>query len=198
MKAKKLSGSRIRNHSPLLTAPLDEAHPLTVSRPELLVNGSDRIFREMLHNILAFSARIQENRSRLGRYIGLSGTQYTILISIAHMENEEVGIIQIAEHIHLSGAFITIEVNKLVEAGLVKKEVNPHDRRRILLHTTAKGRISLKKLTEIQVPVNDTIFRDITHEQMQQLRRILPLLLHGSNASLRLMDTPEPLEASPK
>src|SRR5258707_4462608 len=67
---------------------------LTVSRPALLVDGSDRSFRQLVHDMLAFSARIQEVRGRLGSVIGLSGTQYTVLIAIAHLrlQNEEVGV----------------------------------------------------------------------------------------------------------
>ncbi|MFT8947107.1 MAG: MarR family winged helix-turn-helix transcriptional regulator [Acetobacter aceti] len=162
--------------------------PLTVSRDELLVGGSDRIFREMLHRILTFSALIQANRDRLGRHIGLSGTQYTALISIAHMESEEIGIAQLAEHLDLSGAFVTTTVNKLVTAGLVAKTSNAQDRRRIILSVTPKAHEMLTRLTEIQVPVNDIIFRDISREQMLELARVMPQLITGAKASLALMD----------
>ena len=162
--------------------------PLTVSRDELLVGGSDRIFREMLHRILTFSALIQANRDRLGRHIGLSGTQYTALISIAHMESEEIGIAQLAEHLDLSGAFVTTTVNKLVAAGLVTKTSNAQDRRRIILSVTPKAHDMLTRLTDVQVPVNDIIFRDISREQMLELARVMPQLIMGAKASLALMD----------
>ncbi|GBQ22951.1 MarR family winged helix-turn-helix transcriptional regulator [Gluconacetobacter sacchari] len=162
--------------------------PLTVSRSELTVNGSDRLFREMLHRLLAFSTLIQANRERLGRHIGLSGTQYTALISIAHMESDGIGIAQLAEHLNLSGAFVTIAVNKLTASGLVMKVPNAKDRRRVILSVTPKARELLARLAEVQVPVNDTIFRDISRDQMIELARTMSQLISGAQASLTLMD----------
>ncbi len=88
----------------------------TVTRPELLVEGSDRAFRQFVHDTLAFSARLQQVRGQLGQVIGLSGTQYTVLIAIAHLRgmDERVGVNLVADHLHFSGAFTTIEINKLV------------------------------------------------------------------------------------
>ena len=69
-------------------------------------------------------SKTRSMRSQLGQVIGLSGTQYTVLIAIAHLrrEDEKVGVNLVADHLHFSGAFITIEINKLVAAGLVEKE----------------------------------------------------------------------------
>ena len=82
----------------------------TVSRPELMVDNSDQAFRQFIHDTLAFSARLQQVRSLLGQVIGLSGTQYTVLIAIAHLGSgdERVGVNLVADHLHFSGAFITI------------------------------------------------------------------------------------------
>lgn len=96
--------------------------PLTVSRAELLVNGSDSEFRALVHAMLAFSARLQGVRERFAALVGLTGIQYTILISIRHLHNEtEVTVGSVADHLHLSGAFITIETGKLVRSGLISK-----------------------------------------------------------------------------
>src|SRR5690348_11308671 len=39
---------------------------LTVSRPELLINGNDQLFRRALHDALGFGSRLQEIRNCLG------------------------------------------------------------------------------------------------------------------------------------
>ncbi len=98
----------------------------TVTRPELLIEGSDWAFRQFVHDTLAFSARLQQVRGQLGQVIGLSGMQYTVLIAIAHLRavDEKVGVNLVADHLHFSGAFITIEINKLVAAGLVETETD--------------------------------------------------------------------------
>ena len=162
---------------------------MTISKPELMTDGSDVAFRQLVHDILAFSARMQETRARIAGYIGLSGQQYTILITIAHHQSQEgYGIIQVAEQLRLSGAFVTIEVNKLVETGLVRKRSNPVDRRRVLLTVTPKARELLDKLSRIQRPSNDTIFGSLSAADFQTLRSIIPQLVEGADHSLKLID----------
>src|SRR5947209_2850758 len=95
---------------------------LTVSRPQLLTGGDDDSFRKFIHEMIAYSARIQEIRKLFGEYVGLTGVQYTILISISQMEEiADVGVNAVADHLHLSGAFVTTEVNKLAKLKLVTK-----------------------------------------------------------------------------
>ncbi|TDU00509.1 DNA-binding MarR family transcriptional regulator [Azorhizobium sp. AG788] len=167
-----------------------ERGQLTVSRPELLMDGSDRAFRQLVHDTLAFAARIQEVRSRLGALIGLSGAQYTILVAIAHLQGREggVGVNLLAEHLHLSGAFVTIEVNKLVAAELVVKEVNPEDRRRVLLTITPKAGQLLDDLTTVQRPVNDTLFECLSAEDFHRFRTIVSQLVATGDRTLKLLD----------
>lgn len=162
---------------------------MTVSRPELLLDGSDVAFRQMIHDIMAFGARMQENRARVASYVGLSAQQYTILITIAHYQDQEgFGIIQVADHLRLSGAFVTIEVNKLVEAGLVRKKPNQADRRRVLLTVTMKARDLLDTLCQIQQPSNDTIFGSLSAQDFETLRHIIPQLVEATDQSLKLID----------
>lgn len=163
---------------------------LTVSRAELLVDGSDRDFRQLVHDTLAFAARIQEVRSRLGALIGLSGAQYTILVAVAHLQGRDggVGVNLLAEHLHLSGAFVTIEVNKLVAADLVIKEVNPEDRRRVLLTITAKANQLLDDLTAVQRPANDALFGCLSASDFHAFRDVVAQLVLTGDRTLKLLD----------
>lgn len=164
--------------------------PLTASRAALLINGSDLEFRELVHDMLAFAAAIQEVRNRLGGLIGLSGTQYTILVSIARLNGQvpELGVATLAEHLHLSGAFVTIEVNKLVAAGLVSKTTNPGDRRRVLLAVTPEAEQRLADLTRVQAPANDTLFGPLSAAEFRALRTIISKLASTGERTLKLID----------
>jgi DNA-binding MarR family transcriptional regulator len=161
---------------------------LTVSRPELLAGGSDQCFRQFVHDMLAFAARIQEVRSRLGQVIGLAGQKYTVLIAIAHLQDQDggVGINEIAQHLHLSGAFVTIETNSLIKAGLVVKRTNPQDRRRVLLTITPKAAKLLDRLTTVQAPVNDALFRCLSAEDFTSLRQTVSQLVETGDEALQL------------
>jgi DNA-binding MarR family transcriptional regulator len=120
----------------------------------------------------------------------LSGGQYTTLIAIAHLERREgeVGINRVAEHLHLSSAFMTIEVNRLVKDGLVTKKINPGDRRRVVLTIAPAGRKLLDNLTAVQRPVNDTLFDCLSSADFKILRVLIAGLVDSGDRALRLMD----------
>src|SRR3954464_5062077 len=162
----------------------------TISRPQLMVEGSDRAFRQFLHDTLAFSARLQAVRGQLGAVIGLSGTQYTVLIAIAHLSgiDEKVGVNQVAEHLHFSGAFITIEINKLVAGGLVEKETDKEDRRRGVLTITAKARALLNELAPSRRPVNDVLFRAMTAADFERTRKLMSDMVDAADEAIRMLD----------
>lgn len=160
----------------------------TISSPALLKAGDDSAFRQMLHDTLAFSARIEEIRAQFGAFIGLPGSAYTVLITIAHRQGEEgVGVSAVAEHLHLSGAAVTIEVNRLVKLGLVDKQTNPDDRRRVLLAITPRALSALNALTEVQVPANDALFACLDSERFAQFASTMSDLVACADDSLALL-----------
>ncbi|WP_182915402.1 MarR family winged helix-turn-helix transcriptional regulator [Rhodopseudomonas palustris] len=150
--------------------------------------GDDEVFRTFIHDFLAFSARVDQCRAGFGDCLGISGIAYTTLISIAHLQGEEgVGVSRIAEHLHLSGAFVTIEVSKLVKAGLVHKRANQEDRRRVLLTVTPKARKLLEQLVEIQAPVNDALFDCLSASEFRQLASMMARLVACGDKAVTLM-----------
>ena len=167
---------------------------LTISKPELMVNGQDVAFRTFLHDFLAFSARVNQIRARFGEIIGITGTAYTTLISIAFLQAEGddeelgVGVNRVAQHLHLSGAFVTLEVAKLVAAGLVRKRTNMKDRRRVLLTITAKGRKALNDLAPIQRPVNDALFDSLDKADFKQMKEQMAQLVSCGERALALLE----------
>jgi DNA-binding MarR family transcriptional regulator len=166
----------------------------TVSRPELLVDNSDQAFRQFVHDTLAFSARLQQVRSLLGQVIGLSGTQYTVLIAIAHLQGDErVGVNLVADHLHFSGAFVTIEINKLVAAGLVEKETDSVDRRRVVLTITPKARALLNELAPVQRPSNDLLFSSLSAKDFERLRKIMSGLVEAADQAINLLEYTSPM-----
>lgn len=173
--------------------------PLTVSRPALLDDGSDDTFRELVHGLLAFTARLHAVRDGYASLVGLTGMQYTILISIAHLEaHGEVGISTIASHLHISGAFVTAETNQLVQRGLVEKHRGATDRRRVSLHVTSAGRGVLARLAPSQRQVNDTLFECLRDTaEMRQLGARIRELVGCADRALLLLEYLRTIEAPP-
>lgn len=164
------------------------AAPLTVSRPELLPGGSDAEFRALVHGLLAFSSRLESVRAGLARCIGLTPIQYTILISVAHLETSGgVSVNQLAAHLQLSGAFITIETGKLLKQSLLTKRPDAADRRRVSLNTTLKARHLLASLAPTQVAVNDVLFAFLDAASFSRLREMADSMNSCANRALSLL-----------
>lgn len=192
MPVKKAAGSKTRTKdkgAAIKVSPKNQrAAPLTVSRPELLVGGSDRAFRSLVHGLFAFFARHEAVRAGHGARIGLVGIEYTVLISIGHLATHEgdVSVNRIADHLYLSGAFVTTVTNKLLQQGLIHKTPDPNDRRRVRLEISEKGWARLAELAPVQRQVNDVQFDCLSASEFKQLSSMIERLIDSSNRALRL------------
>jgi DNA-binding MarR family transcriptional regulator len=164
------------------------APPLTISRPEMLVDGSDRAFRSLVHGLFAFLARHEAVRAGHGARIGLVGIEYSVLISIGHLGVHEgdVSVNRIAEHLYLSGAFVTTVTNKLLQRKLIHKTPDPNDRRRVRLEISEKGWALLAELAPVQRQVNNVQFDCLSAAEFKQLSKMIDRLIDSSNRALRL------------
>jgi len=161
--------------------------PLTTTRPELLVDGRDRDFRNLVHSLFGFAAHHEHIRSGHARLIGLAGIEYTVLISIAHLSQDgDVNVKTVADHLYLSGAFITAVTGRLLERGLIEKKTDAGDRRRVTLTVSAKGRAALERLAPIQRQINDVEFGALTREEFTLLGGILDRLIEGAERAVAL------------
>src|SRR2546421_12091161 len=130
--------------------------PATVSRPALLVAGSDGEFRRLIHDLIAYGHRLDTCRDAFAAIAGVSGVQYEILMLLSRTAGLAVG--EVAARLHRSGAFITIEANKLVARGILEKASDPADGRRVLLKCNGRARAPLQRLAPYQRRVNDGPF----------------------------------------
>ena len=161
--------------------------PLTISRDELLVDGGDGVFRRMVHAFFAFNARHETIRDGHARRIGLAGTEYTILISIAHLgQNVPVNVKIVAEHLHVTTGFITNTTRKLQSRGLVRKTRDTTDRRKTNLTVTPKAIALLEELAPFQRPVNDAEFGSLSRAEFLQLSGMIERLVSSSEDAARL------------
>ena len=97
---------------------------LTIGRPELLRDGSDLAFRQMVSDLFTISARMQTVRDAVAERLGVSGPQSGILLAIWELQGGDgVGVKRIAGHLHVSGAFVTAETGRLARGGHYREAV---------------------------------------------------------------------------
>src|SRR5437763_15765032 len=99
--------------------------PPTVSRPALLVDGSDAEFRRLIHDLIAYGHRLDACRDAFAAIAGISGVQYEILMPVPPAQRLSIG--EVAAGLHRAGAFITMPANRLAEGGIHEKAANPTD-----------------------------------------------------------------------
>lgn len=163
--------------------------PLTISRPELIVDDSDRRFRELVHNLFGFFALHERIRGGHGKFIGLAGIEYTVLIAIGHLAVDgDVNVKTVAEHLHLSGAFITATTNRLLRLGFIHKMVDTADRRRVTLTVSSKGRAALEKLAPLQRRINDIEFGCLSRQEFHALNNLLMRLIKDGERAVALQN----------
>jgi DNA-binding MarR family transcriptional regulator len=163
------------------------AMPLTISRPELLPEGRDRQFRHLVHALFGFAAHHERIRSGHGKVIGLAGIEYTVLIAIAHLALDgDVNVKTVADHLYLSGAFITSVTRRLLQLGMIHKRIDTGDRRRVTLTVSNKGRAALERLAPIQRQVNDVEFGCLSQEEFELLTDIVDRLIDSGARAVAL------------
>jgi MarR family transcriptional regulator, organic hydroperoxide resistance regulator len=164
-----------------------EPMPLTISRRELLKTGSDRDFRRLVHGLFGFFSRHEKLRDGHARFIGLTGIDYTVLISIAHLGAAgNVSVRAVADHLHLSGPFITNAARRLLERGLIHKQADNADKRRVSLTISATGRELLGRLAPVQRQVNDVEFEGLSATDFTFLLDLIEKLIQSSERALAL------------
>ena len=167
----------------------DASLPLTISRPELLSQGRDRQFRHLVHGLFGFAAHHERIRSGHARVIGLAGIEYTVLIAIAHLSQDgDVNVKTVADHLYLSGAFITAVVGRLLKHGLVVKKTDASDRRRVTLTVSGPGRSALEQLAPIQRKVNDIEFGGLSQKEFELLTDIVERLIESGARAVVLQN----------
>ncbi len=159
-----------------------------VSRPELLVNGSDSLFNTMINDLFALRSLLNAMRERRAEAAGLGGIEYGALLTLARLAKGEIGVQELADRLRLSGAFTTSTVNALVEKGLVGKSPHPNDKRRVLLSVTERGSALLARFAPLRRQVNDVAFEPLTASQFHQFCDLIGRLAVSTERALALQE----------
>jgi DNA-binding MarR family transcriptional regulator len=165
--------------------PADPNLPLSVTRPEVLADGTDREFRRLIHRMLIGQARLDAIRESIAARIGVSGTQYTMLMSVLHLQGTAgVSIGALADYLEVTGPHVTGIVGKLVKGGFVRKAANPKDGRGVLVRLTPAGRKKLLNAFEFIAAVNDRLFEGVGREEFRAVGNFHAKFMRNAQTTL--------------
>lgn len=150
------------------------AKSLTVTLLELLVDGSDLNFREIVADLFAASAGMLALRRALAASVGLSAAEYATLLATWHLQKKgTVAINTLAGQLHVAAANVTAEVGKLVKKGILNKQLHPDDTRAVSIGLTADGDAILCELTPLLRSINDRLFSGNTTNDIAAVAHFL-------------------------
>src|SRR3954471_23771962 len=166
-----------------------ESLPLSVTRSEILTDGTDREFRRLIHRMLIGQARLDAIRESIAARIGVSGTQYHMLMSVLHLQGTTgVSIGALADYLEVTGPHVTGIVGKLVKAGFVRKAANPNDGRGVLVKLTPAGRKKLLQAFEFIAAVNDRLFEGVGREEYRAVANFHARFIRNTQVTLDWID----------
>jgi DNA-binding MarR family transcriptional regulator len=159
--------------------------PATITLPAMLKSGGDVAFRETLYLMGLAFGRLYTCRDAFGRALGLTASQFIVLIGTAYQQGTEgVSIRGLADHTQLAATHVTTEVGRLIEKGLLTKQANTSDRRSVLVRLTPKGEDAIRTVNPLLRRVNDLLFADVSREDFALLSGFLEKFALNSEYAL--------------
>ena len=104
--------------------------------------------------------------------LGLSPGQARALGAIADA-GEPLKMVQLADALRIAPRSVTSVIDSLEEAGLVRRETDPANRRSTLLSLTPEGRQAVTTAADVRHDVAARTFGVLTHRQQTELADLL-------------------------
>jgi DNA-binding MarR family transcriptional regulator len=159
--------------------------PLTISRKDILAEGSDDQFRRMVYALVQSVSRLSAFRDVFGRELDITPSQFTVLMGIAHCQGTAgVTVRDIADHVAMAATHVTTEVGRLKRKGLVSKRPSPSDGRSVLVALSPAGRASIERVMPLIRDINDILFEHLDPKSMKVIHDFAMRLI--SNAELAM------------
>lgn len=117
-----------------------------------------------------------------GALAAAGGSRPAWLILLAIVSGAGTTQAAIAEHVGITGATLVHHLDRLEQAGLVVRSIDPGNRRVRTLSLTVAGRQTFMSLREAASDFDARLRQDMSETQVQTLRRLLTRLRDNSTA----------------
>ena len=159
--------------------------PVTISRKEFLVQGSDSDFRSSIYAMVQCVGRLLACRDAFGKELNLTPSQFVVLMGVAQSQGSGgVTIRGLADHVALASTHVTTEVRRLEEAGLLVKRPSPVDKRSVRVFLQPRGEQEVARIAPFIRLINDVLFEDIDPDALKTTQRVARQLILNSESAL--------------
>jgi DNA-binding MarR family transcriptional regulator len=159
--------------------------PVTISRKEFLIQGSDAEFRRSIYAMVQSVGRLLACRDAFGKELNLTPSQFVVLMGVAHAQGSGgVTIRELADHVALASTHVTTEVRRLEEAGLLIKRPSPVDKRSVRVFLQPQGEQEVARVAPFIRLINDVLFQDIDPDALKAAQAVARQLILNSESAL--------------
>jgi MarR family transcriptional regulator, organic hydroperoxide resistance regulator len=144
----------------------------------------DAKMRTFIADMYAAMSLLRLLRQEIASTLSLSSAEYSVLLAVRYLERgSDMTLRAIADHLHVAAAYVTAEVGRLVDKGLLTKRPDPLDRRAVAVELTAASRELLSRLGPMLRDINDPLLAGISSHDLDTVHRFFRgVISHGYEA----------------
>lgn len=157
--------------------------PLETDKPPLEeqvnANNADPVDSSILNEKLGYKIRMLDRKMSRGfvANVGITRVQYSVLSLIA--TNTDLSQSNVGATLDMDRASTMAVINKLYEAGLIKKEKSPHDKRMHALCLTPKGRRTYPSIEKKVNKHENQLLQGLSNKDREALTHVITNLVQG-------------------
>ena len=123
---------------------------------------------------------------------GLTPPQFQMLTVLNRLRDERVTQRRLGNELYVSFPNVTVMLNRLEEAGLIRRTINPADRREKFVKISGRGRKLLQKIWKDQPAQLESIMTGLDDNERLQLAQLLNRLIAAHDQATESIseDTP--------
>ena len=145
--------------------------------PDLRDDFPDSPARRVVVSVVrAFGAVSRQMGPHYAKF-GLTPPQFQMLTVLNRLRPEQVTQRRLGNELYVSFPNVTVMLTRLEQAGLIKRTVNPSDRREKFVSISVSGRRLLKKIWKDQPAQLESIMTGLNNDERLQLARLLNRLI---------------------
>jgi DNA-binding MarR family transcriptional regulator len=122
----------------------------------------------LTHSIMRSVATVFEDR------FGISTPEWKVLAIIA--DAPSLSAVAVAQLAHMDTVAVSRAVTKLVDRGLLLRDLDTEDRRRSVLNLSVEGRELHDQLAPLAAELEAGLLEDLTDDEKQQFEQVIKLL----------------------
>jgi DNA-binding MarR family transcriptional regulator len=148
------------------------------------IPAEDAKLRMFVADMYAAMSLMRLLRQEIASALSLSSAEYSVLLAVWYLERgNDMTLRAISDHLHVAAAYVTAEVARLVEKGLLIKKPDPVDRRAVGVELTAAARELLAPLAPMLRDVNASLLAGISLRDLDTVHRFFKgIIAHGYDA----------------